>query len=93
MNKLTYKNNWEADQYFVNGEQIRELFLVEYNGEKYAVDKARVSIPYNDMGHTYYGVSDHFYITVDVMGTLQKIDLNRIVNKSDINAVVYEVVK
>ena len=88
--KLTYKNDWEYDQYFVDGKRIRELHLIEVNGVQYDVDSGQVSVPYDDMGHTYTATSTHFFVEVEVLGVKVQIDLNRVVKKQRIKALAYE---
>lgn len=90
MDKLTYRNNWESDIYYVNGKQISNLYAVEIDGEDYTVTQKKVSIPYNDMGHTYNAISYHYFIEKEVFGTKMTFDLNKIVNKVDVIALGYE---
>ena len=82
MGNLTYRNNWEADEYYVDGKRITSLEEVEENGVTYPVTTRRVSVPYNDMGHTYSGTSDHYFIEVSNLSTIMLLDLNRIVPKN-----------
>jgi len=79
---LSYSNNWEADEYFVNGNKIRNLMEVEFNGVNYPVHSRIISIPYNDMGHVYHGTSSHYFINQTVLGVDIEIDLNTIVSRS-----------
>jgi sporulation protein YlmC with PRC-barrel domain len=85
-NKLTYKNDWEADQYSIDGKRIRTLNEVEIDKKKFKVTGNVVSIPYSDMGHTYHGISTHYFVTVKLFGINKKIDLNEIVNKKPVYA-------
>jgi hypothetical protein len=88
--KLSYKNNWEADEYYVDGQRILDLRVVEIGGVKYNVTSKVINVPYNDMGHVYHGVSKHFFIEEDVFGVTMKFDLNKLVGKLDVNAVEYD---
>ena len=82
MDKLTYRNQWEADEYYVGEKRIHILDEIEYNGVTYPVTTVRMSVPYNDMGHTYHGVSNHFFVDIEVLGVRIKMDLNKIVPKN-----------
>ncbi len=79
---ISYKNNWAADEYYVSGKRVHILEEIEFDGVTYPVITSRVSVPYNDMGNTYTGVSNHFFINVEVLGIPLKIDLNTIIRKN-----------
>lgn len=76
MKLLTYKNNWENDEYYVDGKRVEDLKSVQVDGKIYPVVARRVGVPYNDMGHTYTSMSTHYYITEQVFGTDRQFDLN-----------------
>lgn len=61
-----YKNNWEADEYFIDGTKVTDITEIEIGGERYDVIAREVSVPYNDMGHIYEGRSKHFFIQVPI---------------------------
>jgi len=82
MNKLTYRNNWASDEYFVDGKRISDLTEIEYLGQWYRVKSRRVSVPYSDMGNIHTATSTHFFIEHTILGVTQELDLNRIVPKN-----------
>ncbi len=92
-NQLTYQNNWEYDQYFVKGKQLSSLKLVSIDDVDYKVTSNPVSISYNDMGHTYSSTSDHYFITVDIVGIPTQVDLNTLVDKKQIIAKQFTEIK
>ena len=90
--KLTYQNNWESDSYFVGKDKIQTLDVVKIKDEEHDVITLKVSVPYNDMGHQYNGVSHHFFVKVNVLGVDMNIDLNTIVPKVEVIPVEYSLV-
>ena len=88
---LKYKNNWESDEYYVGKKRITVLKKVSIDGEEFKVTSRRVSVPYNDMGHTYTGDSNHYFIKKKVFGTKMEFDLNTIVDKVKVVALDYTV--
>ncbi len=88
-NQLIYNNNWEYDTYLVNNRKIATLTKVEINGKEYEVTSHKVSVPYNDMGHSYQATSVHYFVKETVFGTEQKIDLNKIVNRAKVIAIEF----
>ena len=84
---LKYKNNWESDEYYLNGVRVDNISAVEINGKRYDVVNRMVSITYSDHGHSYQARSRHFYIKEVVLGTAMEIDLNTIVNKIQVRVV------
>jgi hypothetical protein len=88
-NKLTYRNNWGADEYFINGKRVKSLKKVRIGTKEYKVETREISIPYNDMGHTYHGTSDHYFVEETVFGIKKKFDLNELVSRKAIFALVY----
>lgn len=90
-NRLTYKNNWEADSYFVGDKEIVTLSKISVNGKEFKVTHATVSVPYNDMGHTYDGTSTHYFIKEKVFGIEKMFDLNTIVSKAKVYAIEFTV--
>lgn len=84
---LKYKNNWESDEYYLNGERVDNIEFVEIDGKRYDVVSRMVSISYNDHGHSYQARSRHYYIKEKVFGTVMEIDLNTIVNKTQVRVV------
>jgi hypothetical protein len=77
-NRLTYKNNWESDEYYVNGEQVFDIKSVEINGRVLPVRKSKVSVTYSDHGHLYDAISDHFFIYTEADGIEFERDLNEL---------------
>ena len=90
-NKLVYRNNWEFDEYSVDGNVISGLSQVEIGGKKYKVEAQSVSVPYNDMGNTYTATSNHYFIKETVFGIKMRFDLNRIIRKKTIIATQFKV--
>ena len=89
--RLTYQNNWEADSYFVENRRIQSLEAVSIDGKEYNVTEHVISVPYSDMGQTYFGTSTHYFIRETVFGITKEFDLNTIVNKKKIIPVRYTV--
>ncbi len=89
MNKLEYRNNWESDEYYVGGKRISNLTTVSINGVFYPVTNRVVTIPYDDHGHVYNGISTHYFIVSQDLGV--EVDLNRVVRKQKVIAVKFEV--
>jgi hypothetical protein len=87
--KLTYRNNWEADEYYVGKNRVIDLREVRINGKSYDVMSATVSVPYGDMGHTYTGRSKHYFVTEQVFGVDQQFDLNTVIRDVDVYAVKF----
>jgi hypothetical protein len=98
---LSYQNQWEADEYRVNGRRVATLTKIHIRdkkgtkGKSFMVRAARVSVPYDDMGHEYYGTSTHFFIDLPVVGRKSvEVDLNRLMHKGlDIEALVWTAVR
>jgi len=88
-NRLEYSNNWESDEYWVDGKRIRGLQQVEIDGVKYTVNTRRVGVRYYDMGHDYTAHSDHYFITEKVFGIKTEFDLNELVRKKRILAIKF----
>jgi len=84
---LKYKNNWESDEYYLNGQRVDNIEFVEIDGKRYDVVNRMVSITYSDHGHSYQARSRHYYIKEKVFGTVMEIDLNTIVNKTEVKVV------
>jgi hypothetical protein len=89
-NKLTYSNNWEADEYFVNGKRVTSLKKVRIGTKEYKVTTREVSIRYMDMGHEGYGTSDHYFIKEVVFGIKMEFDLNSLIRRKAIFALEYK---
>ena len=89
MKKLEYRNNWESDEYYVMGEQIRDLKTVAINEVFYPVTSRMVGVNYSDHGHVYTATSKHYFVTSKDLGV--EVDLNILVRKNTIVAVDYEV--
>jgi hypothetical protein len=88
-NKLSYTNSWEADEYRVGGKLVKTLKRVRIGTKEYPVTTREVSIPYNDMGHTYHGTSDHYFIKETVFGIVMEFDLNTLIRRKAIFALVF----
>lgn len=89
MKKLRYVNNWENDEYYVDDKLIEDLEIIKIDDKEYKVTGKRISVSYNDMGHTYSALSRHYFITERVFGIDIEFDLNRIVPKRRVFAVKY----
>lgn len=77
--KLVYYNDWECDAYYIAGKSIKSLRSVDIGDKSYEVTSRVVSVPYNDMGHTYAGTSTHYFIKVPVGNNFSvEVDLNNI---------------
>lgn len=87
--RLSYQNNWESDAYFVDKKPVSDITLVRIKGEEYKVTSRNVSVPYNDMGHTYTANSKHYFIRTKVFGIWQEFDLNILVDKVAISVLKY----
>ena len=81
MKHLSCRNNWEMDEYSVGTDRIATLDSVSINDVTYKVTARIMSIPYNDMGHTYSGTSTHYFVKEKVFGVEKDFDLNGLVNK------------
>lgn len=84
---LKYKNNWESDEYYLNGVRVDNISAVEINGKRYGVTRRIVAKSYSDHGHRYEANSWHYFIKETVLGTAMEIDLNTIVNKIQVRVV------
>jgi len=89
--RLSYKNNWESDEYYANGQLIDSLRSVSIDDKVYKVKPEIVAVPYNDMGHEYEGASTHYFIEEEVFGLTMKFDLNKIVRRAPVFAIYYTV--
>ena len=89
MNILTYRNNWENDEYYVDGKRISNLKSVKINEKEYTVAREKVSKSYNDMGHNYTSTSWHYFVAEEVFGTMIVFDLNKVVGKVEVTAVEF----
>ena len=87
--RLTYQNNWCADTYFVDKKPISDLKKIRIDDKEYNVISRMVAVSYNDMGHTYEGISTHFFVKTKVLGVMQEIDLNTIVPFKKVSALKY----
>lgn len=86
---LNYKNNWESDEYYIGGKRVVNMSLVEIDGKQYEVVRRIVGKSYSDHGHRYEANSWHYFIQEKVFGTVMEIDLNTIVNKTEVKGVIY----
>lgn len=82
-NRLGYRNNWEADEYFdkTTEKEIKNLKEVDINGKLYKVKSRSVSVPVYDMGNIYTATSKHYFVIEEVFGIKMEFDLNTIVEK------------
>ena len=86
MNVLTYKNNWESDEYYVDGRKISNLVKIKFDDKIINVHSNEVTVRYMDMGHSSSSTSIHYFVTCKILGTEIEIDLNQIVPKTRIEA-------
>lgn len=89
--KLEYTNNWEHDEYWINGKRVKSLSLVYINGEELPVVSKKITVAYTDMGHRYSSTSTHFFVEVEAFGLKHLIDLNKIVDRATVYAIVYSI--
>lgn len=82
MKLLSYKNNWEADEYYTDKTRVDSIEEVSIDGVIYKVSSERKSIAYNDHGHTYCGDSIHYFVKENSFGTM--IDLNKIIKNKKV---------
>lgn len=85
---LEYRNNWEADEFYVvdqthdgkrrGKKRITDLRKVRIHFKLYDVTSRKVSVPYNDMGHAFYGVSKHYFVKETVFGREIEFDLGEL---------------
>ena len=85
-NLLTYVNNWEVDEYYVNGTRIKALKSVVINGKEYPVMSKKITVPYSDMGHSYTSTSEHYFIDVVDSSIHTLTDLNEVIRNNKIYA-------
>lgn len=93
---LEYRNNWEAYEFYIvdqahNGKKlgsklITDLRKVRIHFKLYDVTSHEVSVPYNDMGHTYHGTSKHYFIKEEVFGTKIEFDLGELMSVNKVVA-------
>ena len=81
---LTYRNNWESDEYYLGDKKLDNMSIVEIAGKRYNVIRRQVSKSYSDHGHTYTAKSWHYFIEEMVFGTVMEVDLNTICNKTKV---------
>jgi hypothetical protein len=89
--QLEYRNEWEQDIYTVDGELVKTLTKVSIDEKEYEVTTRNVSVQYFDMGNSYSGVSDHYFITEWVFGLKKEFDLNTLVEDKKIIPISYTV--
>lgn len=87
---IQYRNDWERNIYMVNGDVIVDLMKVFIGGKYYDVTKRKVSIPYDDMGRTYEGISYHYFIKEEVFGIPMEFDLNQVVPRVQVLATSFK---
>ena len=87
---LSYKNNWECDEYYIGGKRVLSLTRVRAGSNVYSVNSRSVSVPYKDHGTTFHSTSTHYFVSTFVLGVLKEIDLNTIVPYGDVVAIEYE---
>lgn len=81
---LTYKNNWESDEYYLGDKKLDNISIVEIDGKIYNVIRRQISVSYSDHGHQYTAKSWHYFIEEKVFGTVMEVDLNTICNKTKV---------
>ena len=81
---LTYRNNWESDEYYLGDKRLDNISIVEIDGKKYNVIRRMVTKSYSDHGHTYTAKSWHYFIEEKVFGTVMEVDLNTLCNKTKV---------
>lgn len=91
MSKLHYSNNWENDIYTIGKKRVDTLDVVEINGVEYDVTARKVTVPYDDMGHTYTSTSTHYFVTAKVFGIPKEFDLNTLMQNLIITPIIYTV--
>lgn len=81
---LTYRNNWESDEYYLGDKKLDNMSIVEIDGKRYSVFRRKVTKSYSDHGHTYGATSWHYFIEEQVFGTVMEVNLNTICNKTKV---------
>jgi hypothetical protein len=97
---LEYRNNWEVDEFSVvdqthndkklGSKRITDLRKVRIHFKLYNVASRIVTVPYDDMGHTYYGTSKHYFIKEDVFGKKIEFDLGELMSVNKVVAFAEE---
>lgn len=88
--RLKYENNWNHDRYYVGGKRVKDIRVVEIDGQYFDVFSSEITIPTPDMGTTYNATSTHFFITIKVGKTDLSVDLNELVENDKVYAIDYE---
>lgn len=89
MKQLTYRNNWEYDEYYIDGVRVTSLTLVKIDDVDYTVTASIVTEQYMDMGRLVRASSVHYFVTTLVFGSNRKFDLNEIIRDKTIYAIEY----
>jgi hypothetical protein len=87
--KLTYKNNWENDEYYVGENRVRTLEKIRIGKKEYDVIMENRTVNAYDMGHVYPVTSNHFFVKTKVLGVMTMVDLNTIVPKTRVMVLKY----
>ncbi len=65
---ISYKNNWEAHEYYADGRRLKSIKRVVVGKELKSfvldVNSFKDEVSYNDMGHTYTATSTQFTVTL-----------------------------
>lgn len=87
---ITYINNWEQDEYYLDGVRLTVLTAVLINEKAYSVIQKNEGRSYSDWGRSYSTVSKSFFVEAPVFGIILPINLNRLVGKVDVFPLKYE---
>lgn len=86
---LTYRNNWEQDEYYLDDVRITDLTLVSIDDKEYNVIQKNEGRSFSDWGQTYLTTSKSFFVETPVFGITLPINLNRLIGKVDIFPLKY----
>jgi hypothetical protein len=100
MKLLEYRNNWEADEFFVidqthdgkrlGQKRITDLRKVRIHFVSYAVTSRNVSVPYSDHGVRSESTSKHYFVKDVVFGREIDFDLGKLMDRYKVVAFAEE---
>jgi hypothetical protein len=100
MKLLEYRNNWEADEFYVvdqthdgkrlGRKRITDLRKVRIHFVSYAVTSRNVSVPYSDHGVRSESTSKHYFVKDVVFGREIDFDLGKLMSRNKVVAFAEE---